>query len=104
MSVNVDCRGYKCVKNQSHLPGEAPDALVPVDGGGGAAVGVAHQHHALPQPPRESTLICGDGGRHNNLVTTDYKMSVPGNTRHLEPVGLLQHLPRLAGDLTHVLP
>ena len=77
--INVSqCRGYEWVKNQSHLPGEAPDALVPVDGGGGAAVGVAPQHHALPQPPGESTLVSGDGGRHNNLVTTHYQISDPG--------------------------
>ena len=60
----------ECVKNLPHLPGEAPDTLVPVDGGGGAAVGVTPQHHALPQAPGESTLLSGDGGRHNNLVTT----------------------------------
>ena len=73
------------IKNLPHLPGEAPDALVPVDGGGGAAVGVAPQHHALPQPPGESTLLSSDGGRHNNLVTTQYHMSAPGgDTQYTE--------------------
>ena len=61
----------------SHLPGEAPDTLVPVDAGGGAAVGVASQHHALPQPPSESALVCSNGGRDNNLVT--YTLHIRGN-------------------------
>ena len=58
------------MKILSHLPGEAPDTLVPVNGGGGAAMGVAPQHHALPQPPSQPALVRDNGGRDNNLVTT----------------------------------
>ena len=32
-------------------------------------MGVASQHHALPQPPSEPALVSSNGGRDNNLVT-----------------------------------
>ena len=71
-----------------HVPAETPDRLVPVDAGLGHAVGAAAEGQHVPQLGGQSALLGSDDGGHD----------------HVEAVDLLQHGPRHAGHLAHVLP
>ena len=71
-----------------HVSAEAPDRLVPVHAGLGHAVRAAAEGQHVPQLGGQSALLRGDDGGHD----------------HVEAVDLLQHGPRHAGHLAHVLP